>query len=208
MIEALKQDLNTFIASNLNDQQRAGVVADTKAVLIIAGAGSGKTRVITSRIAHLILNEGVSPSSIVALTFTNKAAGEMKERLVKTFQGHYKLPFIGTFHSYCLLQLRANPSFLPFPNFSILDADDQIDLIKKISKKYALAKHLTPSNISYAISQHKNKTFAGSSDDAFWFSPMMRDVYVEYESEKAKSHCFDFDDLILQVLQLLKTNPA
>ncbi len=208
MIDAIKNSFNNFVQRELNEQQRAAVLQKDGALLIIAGAGSGKTRVITSRIAHMIINEKIEPRSIVALTFTNKAAGEMKERLINLFQAHYQLPFIGTFHSYCLLQLRTHPTLLQFPSFSILDADDQLDLIKKISKKYALAKHITPSSVCSQISNYKNKMVGTDNPDVSveLFSPLMREIYLEYETEKSRAHCFDFDDLILTVLQLLKNN--
>src|SRR3989304_1208093 len=138
MPNSIKKTFNEFVKNSLNDPQRAAVKKETGALQVIAGSGSGKTRVITSRIANLIINHGVEPRSIVALTFTNKAAGEMKQRLAGTFQTYHQLPFIGTFHSYCLMQLRTHARLLPFPSFSIMDADDQQDLIKKISKKYAL----------------------------------------------------------------------
>ncbi len=206
MIENIKQSFNNFVNDGLNDRQQEAVIYEGSALLIIAGAGSGKTRVITSRIANLVINQNINPRSIVALTFTNKAAGEMKERLQKLFGGYHKMPFIGTFHSYCLMLLRTNPSLLPFSTFSILDADDQIDLIKKIIKKYALAKNLTATNICYTISNYKNKTFAGNVSNELELPPLLKEVYLEYEAEKAQAHCFDFDDLILYVLKILQKN--
>ncbi len=208
MADTLSKDFNSFLKEGLNEQQRAAVVQKNGACLIVAGAGSGKTRVITSRIAHLVINHDVDPSTIVALTFTNKAAGEMRTRLVQTFQSHHRPPFIGTFHSYCLLLLRNNPNLLPFHNFSILDADDQHDLIKKICKKYAMSKQASPAQICHSISQYKNKAAANVADQNEWFTPQIREVYLEYESEKARSHCLDFDDLIVQVLHFLQTNTA
>lgn len=208
MAHIIQKTFNDFLESGLNDPQRNAVMQKDGALLIIAGAGSGKTRVITSRIANLIVNQNVEPRSIVALTFTNKAAGEMKERLMTTFDAHYGLPFIGTFHSYCLQILRTNPTLLPFQNFSIFDADDQLDLIKKISKKFALTKQATPTQIVSFISQYKNKIVAldDASSSGTWFPPYLKEIYLEYETEKAKSHCLDFDDLILSVLHILRTN--
>lgn len=205
MTDLIKKKFNKFLHDSLNESQRSAVLVKDGALLIIAGAGSGKTRVITSRIAHLVLNENINPHAIVALTFTNKAAGEMKERLMTTFDAHYSLPFIGTFHSYCLQLLRTHASILQFKNFSILDTDDQLDLIKKISKKYAVTKQATPTQLCSQISQYKNSAVLQAEPTA-WFSPMVREIYLEYESEKSHAHCLDFDDLIINILRALKTN--
>ncbi|MFA5306955.1 MAG: UvrD-helicase domain-containing protein [Candidatus Babeliales bacterium] len=202
----LRQTFNNFLATQLNDAQRAAVEQHTGALLVIAGAGSGKTRVITSRIAHLVLNHNVPAHSIVALTFTNKAAGEMRERLIKTFQAQHQPPFIGTFHAYCLLLLRAHSHLLPFPRFTIIDADDQLDLIKKICKKYVVSKYMTPAHITHAISNYKNGVAEQKCVTDPWPSSLVRDIYVEYEHEKTQSHCLDFDDLLVWVLKLLQTN--
>lgn len=199
------QTFNEFISTQLNPAQQKAVLQKNGGVLVIAGAGSGKTRIITSRIAQLILQENVAPRSIVALTFTNKAAGEMKERLNQFFEGNYALPFVGTFHSYCLLLLRTNPGLLPFEQFTIMDADDQLALINKIVKQHNLGKYTTASQLLSQISSLKNKTFMGLEIQELT-TPLVRDVYAAYEEEKAQSHCFDFDDLILQVLTLFKKN--
>jgi len=206
MIEAIKTTFTSFLNSGLNEPQKGAVLQKDGALLVIAGAGSGKTRVITSRITNLILQENVEPRSIVALTFTNKAAGEMKERIVRTLGTHYKLPFIGTFHSYCLLLLRSNPQLLPFTQFSILDSDDQSQMLKKIIKRNALAKYVSASQVSYAISNMKNKAFGPVTPDETWTNPVFKEIYLTYENEKAQAHAFDFDDLILQVLLLFKNN--
>ena len=100
LMDELRASFNTFITSELNDIQQQAVTHQSGSLLVIAGAGSGKTRVITARIAHMILNEQVPSQSIVALTFTNKAAKEMRERIIHFLGGtHYGIPFIGTFHS-------------------------------------------------------------------------------------------------------------
>lgn len=200
-----QEDFSSFIATALNEPQRQAVLQKNGALLVTAGAGSGKTRVITSRVANLIINEGVRPPSIVALTFTNKAAGEMKERLSKFLSTSHRLPFIGTFHAYCLLQLRANPHLLPFPNFSIMDADDQQNLIKKIIKKNSLAKYVSAAQIGYQISQHKNKKLLSFQDDLFTY-PYLREIYFEYENEKNTAHCLDFDDLIINVVKFFQAD--
>jgi len=206
MIEHIKESFKSFLDTGLNKPQQEAVLQKDGALLVIAGAGSGKTRVITSRITNLILHENVEPRSIVALTFTNKAAGEMKERIVRTLGTHYRLPFIGTFHSYCLLLLRSNPQLLPFTQFSILDTDDQSQLLKKIIKRNALAKYVSPSQVAYTISNMKNKAFGPVTTDETWTNPVFKEIYLTYEAEKAQAHAFDFDDLILQVLLLFKNN--
>jgi len=150
-------NFNDFLTTALNKPQQEAVNFGNGAVLVVAGAGSGKTRVITSRISNLILNHNVSARSITALTFTNKAAGEMKERVGKFIGADNDLPFVGTFHSYCLLLLKTNATRLSLPQFSIMDSDDQIDLIKKIMKKNSVVKFATPNQISGQISKLKNQ---------------------------------------------------
>jgi len=206
MEKTVQETFNAFLEKDLNKQQCEAVKTSSGGLLVVAGAGSGKTRVITSRIAHLIINEGVEPSAIVGLTFTNKAAGEMKERLAHMFAGHYTLPFVGTFHGYCLLLLRTNSQFLEFKTFSILDGDDQVDLIKRILKKYGLTKQLVASSVISQISRYKNKAHALAVFDEQWSHPMVKDIFLEYESEKTRSHCLDFDDIIIHVLRLFKSN--
>lgn len=194
-----------FLKSELNEPQREAVTQSKGAMIVIAGAGSGKTRVITARMAHLILNENVDPYSIIALTFTNKAAGEMKERLFG-FLGStgIPLPFVGTFHAYCLLLLRSNPTLLPFTNFSILDEDDQQALLKKIIKKNNLEKQISSRQLSYTISNMKNKIT--SDDDEIFLNPIYKELYYAYETEKAESRAFDFDDLLLVILNIFQKN--
>lgn len=199
------QDFNNFLASALNEPQRKAVDQKNGALLVTAGAGSGKTRVITARVANLIINEGAFPSSIIAMTFTNKAAGEMKERLLGFLGGNHRLPFIGTFHAYCLQQLKANPHLLPFPSFTIMDGDDQQNLIKKIIKKNSLTKCVSASQVGYQISQHKNKKVLSLQEELFTY-PYLREIYYEYETEKNNAHCFDFDDLIIQVVRMFQAN--
>lgn len=196
--------LNDFINSELNQFQKSAVTSSNAATLVIAGAGSGKTRVITSRIAFLILNNEVNPSSIVALTFTNKAAGEMKERIGKFLVGAKRLPFVGTFHSYCLLLLRQNAALLPFSNFSIMDTDDQTDLIRKIITKNALTKKISATQATYQLSTYKNNLLIRDMDD--FVNPLIKEIYQEYEAEKNAAHSLDFDDLLFQVLQLFRKN--
>lgn len=202
-MQTARDSFEIFIAQELNNPQKQAVTLKNGALLVIAGAGSGKTRVITARITNLIVNEGVDPRTIVALTFTNKAAEEMKSRIVNFLGGKYSLPFVGTFHAYCLQLLRNNPQLLPFPHFSILDADDQATILKNLVKKFSTEKQINASQLAYQISSIKN-----SQDDAIITQPVLRELYQAYEAEKNAAHAFDFDDLILNVLRLLKKNSS
>ncbi len=197
---------NNFLTTNLNKSQYEAVTHQKGSLLIVAGAGSGKTRVITARIAHLILNQNAFPSTIVALTFTNKAAMEMKERIEHFMNGNHELPFVGTFHSFCLRVLKRNSELLDNPFFSILDEDDQHKILQNIIAKSGLQKKVTAKQLSYQISQIKNQTINPESHDLFSLNPMIREIYHAYEQEKKASKCLDFDDLLLEVVKLFKKN--
>ena len=130
-------DFDQIILGKLNEQQKIAVESTNGPLLVFAGAGSGKTRVITNRIAYLITKEGVSPNNILAVTFTKKAAGEMQERVVSLLKelgvNNQDIPSIGTFHSIGALLLRHNAKKLGLlPNFSIYDSDDSDNLVKEI----------------------------------------------------------------------------
>ncbi|HEX2977748.1 MAG TPA: UvrD-helicase domain-containing protein [Candidatus Babeliales bacterium] len=186
----------------LNERQLQAVLHKDGPLLVIAGAGSGKTRVITSRIVHLLTERNVPPHEIVALTFTNKAAGEMKERIAKSIgKGMHGL-FIGTFHSYCLFLLKIHGHRLGYETFSIIDADDQQQLVSSILKRSGSDKRYSPKQLMYQISMLKNK----SADDVY-IDPFVKNVWQAYEHEKKLSKCFDFDDLLIEILHLFKTNP-
>ncbi|MGE0206282.1 MAG: ATP-dependent helicase [Candidatus Babeliales bacterium] len=194
-------DFNNFFTNELNEPQQKAVLHTQGPLLVIAGAGSGKTRVITARIVNLLLNEQVAPSSIVALTFTNKAAGEMKERIHAFVQG--AKPFIGTFHSYCLQLLKIHQHLTPYTTFSILDADDQLQLLTGIIKRAGVEKRITAKNLAYQISTLKN---AMSTDQLQTTDIFFQQLYQAYEREKQASKCLDFDDLLLEVLKLFEKN--
>lgn len=198
---------NAFLKSNLNDAQYEAVTHGNGSLLIVAGAGSGKTRVITARITHLMLNHNAFPSSIVALTFTNKAATEMKERIEGFLGRKQDLPFVGTFHSFCLRLLKQNSELLENPFFSILDEDDQHKIIQNIINRTGLNKKITAKQISYQISQIKNQTLTPEHHDVHSLNPLIRDVFVAYEKDKTASKCLDFDDLLLEAVKLFKKNP-
>ncbi len=200
-----QKKFNDFLTSNLNQEQLKAVKQSQGSLLVIAGAGSGKTRVITARIAHLILNEQVNPASIVALTFTNKAATEMAERIEHFLGPDIPKPFIGTFHGYCLRLLKSNIKLLNITTFSILDADDQHKIINGIITRNNLGKRTTAQQLLYYISQLKNQLIApDQAASAMTNITWIKQVYTAYEAEKKASNCFDFDDLLIETLTLFK----
>ncbi len=202
------QSFNEFIEKNLNTEQKKAVIQKSGAFLVSAGAGSGKTRVITARITNLIVNEQVLPQSIVALTFTNKAAKEMQERVGSFLDKTQRLPWIGTFHSYCLHLLKSNPALLESPFFSILDEDDQQKLLKGILKQHGLVKEVSPKELSWQISRIKNNALDGEIvDQLYKMNPLLHQLYGAYEQEKTASRCLDFDDLLLKALHLFSRYP-
>ncbi len=191
----------------LNPEQQAAVENITGSMVVIAGAGSGKTRVITTRIVKLLQQEHVHPANIIALTFTNKAAKEMRERIAATMQDKSKVPFIGTFHSYCLYFLKRHAQYLPFTPFSIFDEDDKRALISRLLKNSPLHKKYTPQTLAYQISHAKNQLIDPSIPVTHLIdNPELKVLVDAYEKEKRQSHCFDFDDLMLQTLGLFKHN--
>jgi len=194
----------SFSLAHLNPEQQKAVVKNSGAALVIAGAGSGKTRVITSRIGYLITELQVHPSSIVALTFTNKAAKEMKERITKLIPEEQALPFVGTFHSYCLLLLRRYKIFTGIDSFTIIDTEDQKSLLKRILEKFGLEKQINANQIQHAISCLKNQMH--KQLQSYGKQNIIEQVHAEYEKEKKNGNLLDFDDLIVKVLELFKTN--
>lgn len=192
---------------SLNQPQKKAVTHPKGSLLVIAGAGSGKTRVITTRIIHLMQECGVPAPTIVALTFTNKAAMEMKERIAHVIGTDRALPFVGTFHSYCLRLLKENAHLLDTPFLSILDDDDQKKMIHAILKRHNLHKQIAVRQAAYHISQVKNTSNVLSKKTHQLFdNPLMPAIFEAYEQEKTASKCLDFDDLILKTVELFKKN--
>ena len=207
----------------LNPQQREAVETTEGPVLILAGAGSGKTRVITYRIAYLIEHKGVMPESILAMTFTNKAAAEMGERVEKLVGGlSIAKPVISTFHSFCVRVLRRDieamriPSSVPgqppighTKNFVIYDESDQQSVVKSVMKRLGLDdKQLTPRTVLGRISWAKNhmldpqELYLQSADPK---TEKIAHLYEEYRKELRKANALDFDDLLLEAVRLLKS---
>ncbi|HWY04498.1 MAG TPA: UvrD-helicase domain-containing protein [Candidatus Acidoferrum sp.] len=208
----------------LNPQQREAVETTEGPVLILAGAGSGKTRVITYRIAYLIENAGVMPESILAMTFTNKAAAEMGERVEKLVGGlSIAKPVISTFHSFCVRVLRRDIEALRIPSatpgqppightkkFVIYDEGDMQSVVKGIMKRLGLDdKQLTPRTVLSRISWAKNhmldpqELYLQSADPK---TEKIAHLYEEYRKELRKANALDFDDLLLEATRLLKTS--
>jgi len=203
-----KKIFEDYVTHKLNSQQKLAVQEKNGIFLVIAGAGSGKTRVITSRIANLILNEQVEPHTIVALTFTNKAAHEMRERIREFLKPDTHMPFLGTFHSYCLRILRTHADILEKPFESILDQDDQTKILSGIIKRNGLSKKITAKKLAYTISQIKTK-MVGNKDEAQLLlsgDQFLRELYSAYEYEKTASKCLDFDDLLIETVKLFNNN--
>ena len=197
----MSTDFLTFLDTQLNPEQLQAVKHTAGSLLVIAGAGSGKTRVITARIAHLMQHLQVPHSAIVALTFTNKAAHEMKERVAR-FTNSTTLPFVGTFHAYCLQLLK---QFKRDEIFSIIDSDDQEKLIKTILERHNLSKQFTVKSIAYQISQLKcHKIEPAAHAELFFKNPIIFDIYQQYEAIKRANKSLDFDDLLLEALNLFK----
>ena len=205
------------LIANLNPEQRAAVEATEGPLLILAGAGSGKTRVITSRIAWLIREKGVAPDSILAVTFTNKAAAEMAERVDRLI-GHSSLakPLISTFHSLCVRLLRRDIEALKVGNdgltrsFAIYDENDQQAIVKQVMKRMGLdTKQLTPRTVLGRISWAKNhmidpqEYYLGSKDPN---SERIAHIFQAYRGELKKNNALDFDDLLLEAVRLLKVS--
>lgn len=198
----------------LNPQQREAVVYRGPALLIIAGAGSGKTRVLTQRIAGLIRNREAWPSQILAITFTNKAAAEMRERVEEQLGSAAEGMWISTFHSACVRILRREAEAFGFKkNFSIYDSSDSRVLIKRIIKELgADVLGLTPAGASNKISKLKNEledvdSYARNANVADPAEVAFIEVFRRYTRELARANAFDFDDLIGQVVFLFRAFP-
>ena len=193
----------------LNDKQKEAVLHMDGPCLVIAGAGSGKTKVLTTRIANLIDN-GVSPYNILAITFTNKAAKEMRERLELLVPNNNA--FVGTFHSFGVRIIRENYDLLGLNrNFTILDSDDVTTIIKRIMKEKNIdSKECAPAYIRNRISFIKNENMSIAEIEKFFNTPAEKiayEVYKEYINILKNNNSVDFDDLLLLPVKLFKNNP-
>jgi DNA helicase-2/ATP-dependent DNA helicase PcrA len=208
----------TNLLEQLNEKQREAVVSTEGPVLVLAGAGSGKTRALTYRVAYLIQEKAVHPSNILAVTFTNKAAKEMAERVDKLLASPEsrvqspKLPWLGTFHSICVRILRREAHHLGYDrSFTIYDDQDSQSIIKKIVKELKLdPKKTAPSAIGYFISGAKAELIGPEEYSKLasgTFQKIAAEVYFRYAKALKKAEAMDFDDLILNCVKLFQLHP-
>ena len=202
------------IYDTLNEQQRLGVTTTEGPVLILAGAGSGKTRVLTHRTAYLIEEAGVNPCHIMAITFTNKAAGEMRERIDRLVGHGSESIWVSTFHSSCVRILRRYIDRINFgTNFTIYDADDSKTLMKDICKRLNIdTKVYKERSFLAAISSAKDELISPAEfmkralASADFAKRKQAEVYQEYQEALRKNNALDFDDLIMKTVELLQTD--
>ena len=210
------------ILQALNEKQQEAVKATHGPVLILAGAGSGKTRALTHRIAYLIEEKGISPYNVLAVTFTNKAANEMKMRIIKLLRPEFDplveeiprddLPTVGTFHSVCVQILRRHIHLLGFENrFVIYDANDQVVLMKEIMRDHHMdEKQINPKAVLGHISQAKNQLMNSeeySLQAHNFFTEKVAELYKAYQLRLARNQALDFDDLIMMTVILFRQFP-
>ena len=200
------------VYDTLNDRQKEAVFCTDGPLLVLAGAGSGKTRVLTHRIAYLIEEKDVNPWNIMAITFTNKAAGEMRERVDKLVGFGSESIWVSTFHSSCVRILRRFIDHLGYnTNFSIYDTDDQKTLMRQILKKMELdPKTFRDRAMLSAISSAKNELMSPEefriNAEGDWRAKKIAEVYQKYQEELKKNNALDFDDLIFKTVDLFRTN--
>lgn len=202
------------LLNGLNPEQQKAVQTTNGPLLLMAGAGSGKTRVLTHRIAYLLGEKGVAPWNVLAITFTNKAAREMRERIDTLVGPEAEDIWISTFHSMCVRILRRDIDRIGINrNFTILDASDQLTVVKKIMKERNIdPKKFDPRSILGGISNAKNELlsadkYAKQISIADPFEKLTSDVYTEYQKRLLKNNSLDFDDLIMTTIQLFDRIP-
>src|SRR5699024_8890526 len=200
------------LLERLNKEQQEAVQTTEGPLLIMAGAGSGKTRVLTHRIAYLIDEKSVGPQNILAITFTNKAAREMRERVISLVGTIGEAMWVSTFHSMCVRILRRDCDRIGYNrNFSILDAADQQTVIKQILKDLNIdPKMYEPRSLIAQISGLKNELITPEQYEGMVnteYEKVTAKVYTQYQTTLRRNHSFDFDDLIMQTIHLFERVP-
>lgn len=201
------------IYDSMNERQREAVFHTEGPLLILAGAGSGKTRVLTHRIAYLIEEKGVNPWNILAITFTNKAAGEMRERVDRLVAFGAESVWVSTFHSACVRILRRHIDRLGYDSkFTIYDSDDQKTLMKDICKRLQIdTKQWKEKTLLGIISSAKNELIGAQEYEMNTMGDFSKrkiaEAYKEYQRQLRTNNALDFDDLIMKTVELFKLNP-
>ncbi len=210
--------MTSALLNDLNPQQQAAVTHTDGPVLILAGAGSGKTRVLTYRVAYLIAEKQVPADQILMVTFTNKAANEMKERISKLLQpfiihhSAFSIPYAGTFHSFCAKVLRREGKHAGIPpGFLIYDEEDQLDAVKEIMKQLDIsAKNFKPGSVLHTISEAKNELISAVEYPQYargYFQETVARVYLAYQKTLKDNEALDFDDLLMATVNLFAKMP-
>ena len=200
------------LLEGLNPQQQAAVIHSGGPLLVVAGAGSGKTRVLTRRIAYLMARRGVAPYEILAITFTNKAAGEMKDRVAALVGPVAKSMWVSTFHSACVRLLRQEAVRLGYGNaFSIYDSADSLRLITIVAKELNLDPKRYPARQFQSIISNAKNELMGPHDyvnaTKNQFEEVVADVYAVYQRRLQQANAMDFDDLILKTVEVIQKFP-
>ena len=201
------------LLDDLNPDQQKAVQTTEGPTLIMAGAGSGKTRVLTYKVAHLISEKSIPPDNILCLTFTNKAAGEMMERIKKLLGDFNAKPVMGTFHSFCARVLRRDGKVLGLPpGFAIYDEGDALDAVKEAMSNLNISPQKTsPYSVRSTISGAKNELISSLEYPQYargYFQEIVAKIYLEYQKILEKNQALDFDDLLLKTIRLFQTEPS
>lgn len=199
--------------SQLNDTQRKAVETTEGPVLVLAGAGTGKTRVLTTRFAHILLSGKAYPNQILAVTFTNKASKEMSERITHLIQQPVDGLWLGSFHKICARMLRQNAKLVNLnTNFTILDTDDQLRLIKQIIRNYAIdTKKMPPQLVLGNIQFWKDKGYSPinlpADETNNYDNQIFIKIYTEYQKRLQEINACDFGDLMLHMFNIFHQYP-
>ncbi len=216
-MSATSSTLSTSLLDDLNPAQQEAVKATDGPILILAGAGSGKTRVLTYRVAYLIKEKQIPAENILMVTFTNKAAGEMRNRILKLLNSelpttNYQLPLMGTFHSFCAKVLRKDGGEIGLPpGFAIYDEGDAMDVIKEAMNNLNIPIQKTsPHSVRTTISGAKNELISAMEYPQYargYFQETVAKIYLEYQKILEKNKAVDFDDLLLKTIKLFQVSP-